>query len=191
MIDPGASSPRAERLKAALADRYRIERELGQGGMVAADAYALGCVLYEMLTGEPPFSGATAQAVVAKLLTSEPEPITTLRKIVPPHVEAATHTERQRLPADRFSRAADFTAALSGAATTVPWRGTGARPAAPRTSRMAPLLPWLVEGLATVVAVAVRTVHGEPRRAGVKWPVHRSCRFVIQSVRRMLRVEAG
>ena len=84
------------------------EREIAP----AADVYALGCVLYEMLTGEPPFDGPTAQAIVSKVLTSDPDAVTSLRKTVPPHVEAAVHTALEKVPADRFPSAKAFAEAL-------------------------------------------------------------------------------
>jgi tRNA A-37 threonylcarbamoyl transferase component Bud32 len=84
------------------------EREI----TVRSDVYALGCVLYEMLTGEPPFTGPTAQAIVAKVMTAEPAGLTLQRKTVPPHVEAAVLTALEKLPADRFASAAEFSAAL-------------------------------------------------------------------------------
>ena len=97
----------------------------------AADIYALGCVLYEMLAGEPPFTGPTAQAIVAKVLTSDPKPVTTLRKTVPPHVEAVVETALQKLPADRFQSAAAMSDALgdplSARATTTRGRAATAR----------------------------------------------------------------
>jgi len=87
-----------------------------------SDIYALGCVTYEMLVGEPPFTGPTAQAIVAKVMTAEPASLTAQRKSVPPHVDAAVLTALEKLPADRFERAADFASALAGnpsaAATT-------------------------------------------------------------------------
>ncbi|HUK64916.1 MAG TPA: serine/threonine-protein kinase, partial [Dongiaceae bacterium] len=77
-----------------------------------SDVYALGCVLYEMLLGEPPFTGPTAQAVVAKVMTEKPGPIVARRDRVPAHVEDAVFTALEKLPADRFATAAEFAAAL-------------------------------------------------------------------------------
>jgi Tol biopolymer transport system component len=89
------------------------EQAMGEPTLDArTDLYALGCVLYELLTGEPPFTGPTAQAIVAKVLSGEPAPVTALRRTVPPHVAAAVHIALQRLPADRFATAAEFASAL-------------------------------------------------------------------------------
>ena len=74
----------------------------------AADLYALGAVTYEMLTGEPPFSGATVQAIVAKVLSERPTPPSVIRDTVPAHVEAAVLKSLAKLPADRFASAAQF-----------------------------------------------------------------------------------
>lgn len=78
------------------------------------DVYALGCVLYEMLTGEPPFTGPSAQAIVAKVMGSEPERVTTLRKTVPEYVEDAVLTALEKVPADRFATAVAMSSALDG-----------------------------------------------------------------------------
>ena len=79
---------------------------------VRSDVYALGCVLYELLIGEPPFTGPTPQAIVARVMTGEPAPLTAERKTIPPHVEAAVLQALQKLPADRFASAAEFASAL-------------------------------------------------------------------------------
>jgi serine/threonine protein kinase/Tol biopolymer transport system component len=78
------------------------------------DIYALGAVTYEMLGGEPPHNGATAQAIIARLLTDEARPITSLRHTVPPHVSDAVHRALEKIPADRFSTAHEFADALHG-----------------------------------------------------------------------------
>jgi serine/threonine-protein kinase len=80
-----------------------------------ADVYALGAVTYEMLAGEAPFSGPTAQSVVARVLTEAPPPLATRRPNVPPHVDAAVRTALEKIPADRFASAAAFAAALQDA----------------------------------------------------------------------------
>ncbi|NNF13376.1 MAG: protein kinase [Gemmatimonadetes bacterium] len=81
-----------------------------------SDVYALGCVLYEMLVGEPPYTGSTAQAILGKIITQEPPSALDTRKSVPPHVDAAVRRALEKLPADRFASAQDFARALSDAA---------------------------------------------------------------------------
>jgi serine/threonine-protein kinase len=89
------------------------EQAMGEREITSrADVYALGCVLYEMLVGEPPFMGPTPQAIVARLVTEQPRSLTVQRQTVPHHVEAATLRALQKLPADRFATAAQFSEAL-------------------------------------------------------------------------------
>ena len=77
-----------------------------------SDIYALGAVLYEMLTGDPPFSGSSAQAVLARILTTQPTRTAVHRPTVPPHVDAAIARALEKIPADRFDDAGDFRKAL-------------------------------------------------------------------------------
>ncbi len=89
------------------------EREI----RASSDVYALACVVYEMLMGEPPFTGPTVQAIIAKVMTDQPHAMSVHRKSIPPHVEAAVLAGLEKLPADRIATAAEFGAALSGAVT--------------------------------------------------------------------------
>jgi serine/threonine-protein kinase len=89
------------------------ERELGP----RSDVYALGAMTYEMLTGEPPFTGPNSQAIVAKVLTEQPPPVRPKRSTVSAGAEAAILTALQKLPADRFGSAKEFAEALTEART--------------------------------------------------------------------------
>jgi eukaryotic-like serine/threonine-protein kinase len=91
------------------------EQAMGEREITArSDVYALACVTYEMLTGEPPFTGPTAQAIVAKVMTERPRSLVSQRETTPPEVEGAVLTALQKLPADRFASAREFAEALHG-----------------------------------------------------------------------------
>ena len=79
------------------------------------DVYSLGAVTYEMLTGEPPHTGTTSQAVIARVLTERPRPVRSSRPSVPEYVEAAVERALEKLPADRWATPKEFAEALSGA----------------------------------------------------------------------------
>jgi eukaryotic-like serine/threonine-protein kinase len=98
------------------------------------DIYALGAVTYEMLTGEPPFTGATTQAVVAKVLTERPAPPSTVRDTVPAAVEAAVLKALAKLPADRWSSTARFAEGLVQGEPVI--RTTAVRSAPPPRRRL-------------------------------------------------------
>jgi tetratricopeptide (TPR) repeat protein len=90
------------------------EQASGDHGVdVRTDVYALGCVLYEMLAGEPPFVGRSAQVVLARHRHDPPAPLRTVRPSVTPELEAAVNTALAKVPADRYPSITRFTDALS------------------------------------------------------------------------------
>jgi serine/threonine-protein kinase len=118
-----------------------------------SDIYALGAVTYEMLTGEPPFTGASVQAIVAKVMNAEPETPTLIRKTIPPGVEATVLRALAKLPADRQSTAAEFATGLTGTATaTTSLPITRARSASLRLWQGVAVLALIVAASALVMS---------------------------------------
>jgi len=127
------------------------EQAMGEREITAtSDVYALGCVLYEMLVGEPPFTGPTAQAIIARVVTEEPRSLTIQRKTIPEQVEAAVEQALQKLPADRFTSAAEFAAALQSQGTAAMTRARPRSPAIPHAGRAIPVP--LVAAMGVVLA---------------------------------------
>jgi serine/threonine protein kinase/Tol biopolymer transport system component len=121
-----------------------------------SDLYSLGAVTYEMLTGDPPFTGSTVQAVVAKTLTERPTPPRSVRDTIPVNVEAAVLRALAKLPADRFATASSFVAALES-------QSTSAVPVAIRPrSRLTTYAPWalLAVSLALLLPGRLRPGNG-------------------------------
>ncbi len=83
-----------------------------------SDIYSLASVLFEMLAGQPPHLGGSAQQIIMKIIAEQPAPVTQYRKSVPPHVAAALGKALEKLPADRFATAAEFGAALANPSFT-------------------------------------------------------------------------
>ncbi len=114
-----------------------------------SDIYSLGAVLYEMLAGDPPHVGAAVQQIIMKIITEPAEPVTKLRKSVPPNVAAAVAKSLEKLPADRFESAAKFADALNNSAFA---HGTAAVPRATIGQR------WWTRSTTAAAAVAVLAV---------------------------------
>ena len=148
------------------------------------DVYSLGTVLYEMLTGDPPFQGSTSQAIIARVLTEKPRSVRLSRETVPLYVDAAIDKALAKLPADRWSSAQEFAQALAGE-RAISMRApalsdAGSEPStrlgisSPRMRRTAVLLlPLLGFGLGATVATWVgrhRERNEFPVRFAVTFP---------------------
>jgi len=111
-----AGGPRLTESGLSLGTPQYMSPEQATGGReldARSDVYSLAAVVYEMLAGEPPHTGPTVQAVVAKLLTERPTRIRTVRDTVPEGIDAAVAKALSKVPADRFGGAAEFAAALA------------------------------------------------------------------------------
>lgn len=118
------------------------------------DIYSLGAVLYEMLTGDPPYTGSTSQAIIAKMLTDKPRSIRLARPAVPAQVEAAVERALAKLPADRFATGLEFSEALTPPYTAIeaPASAGGARVSSSPRKWWRDMVPWAVAVMAIVLA---------------------------------------
>jgi Tol biopolymer transport system component len=125
------------------------------------DVYSLGAVTYEMLTGEPPHTGTTSQAVIARVLTERPRPIRSSRPSVPEHVEAAVERALEKLPADRWGTPKEFAEALSGAriVTRATTTSRAAQPSAGSRPTARELAAWILAaaGLGAAAFLALKS----------------------------------
>ena len=112
-----------------------------------SDIYSLACMLYEMLAGDPPFTGSTVSAVIAKVRGDPPSSVRTVRPSVPVHVDAALARALAKLPADRYATVREFADALALAPVGP---SAGARTTGTRWRRSTRLLL----GVATILGVA-------------------------------------
>ena len=125
-----------------------------------SDIYSLAAVLYEMLIGEPPHTGATIQAIIARVLTDKPRSVRATREMVPENVDAAITRALAKLPADRFATAHQFAEALQDSRYSLPIPVTTSAAAAatapvPMAAGMrgvAHFSPWAVAVGAVLVA---------------------------------------
>jgi serine/threonine-protein kinase len=130
------------------------EQAMGQRDITScADVYALGAVTYEMLVGEPPFTGPTAQAIVAKVITTEPLPPRVQRSTIPQAMNDAVLVALAKVPADRYKTTLKFAEALartdSGPLMATP---SPARPGSRRRRWLAGAAALLVAGALAIFA---------------------------------------
>ncbi len=120
-----------------------------------SDVYSLASVLYEMLTGEPPHMGTSAQQIIMKIIAEPVKPATDLRKSIPPHVSAALSMALEKLPADRFESAKAFSEALANSAfRTALQTAAGTAASGPRRRWYASPVPYAAALLLSLAALA-------------------------------------
>ncbi|HUF35687.1 MAG TPA: protein kinase [Gemmatimonadales bacterium] len=153
----GGEEPRLTDAGVALGTPAYMSPEQATAGDVdgRADIYALGCVLYEMLAGAPPFTGTTAQAILARHSLDTVPSMRTVRSSVPEPVERVVLRALGKVPADRYATAREFADALTRAASS---QGITPAPHRPRVRRM------VLFGLSSILAATLWWIAGGANR---------------------------
>ncbi len=133
------------------------------------DVYSLGCVLYEMLAGQPPFVGSSVQAVIARKLADPVPPLRTVRESVPPALHHTVHKALARSPADRFPTAAHFVTTLEHMKAVV-----AELPASPK--RLIPIWSWVRMARRPAAALLLVVIAGLAGIVGYLWCRSRASR---------------
>ncbi|MGH7584387.1 MAG: protein kinase domain-containing protein, partial [Gemmatimonadales bacterium] len=149
-----------------------------------SDIYSLGAVLYEMLTGEPPHMGNSAQQIIMKIVAEDVQPVTHLRKNVPANVTAAVSEALEKLPADRFESAKAFADALTNPHFVGATAGAGAAATSSGLRGFKGLVrnPWWWATVAVAVAALVFTAVVAPRSAQTSAPVFTARTFETRAI---------
>ncbi|HXH27563.1 MAG TPA: protein kinase [Candidatus Polarisedimenticolia bacterium] len=117
-----------------------------------SDIYSLASVLYEMLTGQPPHLGGSAQQIIMKIIAEPVAAVTSLRKSVPPNVAATLSKALEKLPADRFATAKAFAEALADPSFTSASAAAGGSPGIPSHHRTALVAVSVFAAIVTIMA---------------------------------------
>jgi hypothetical protein len=149
-----------------------------------SDLYSLGCVLYEMLAGERPYTGPSAQAVLARQLNQPVMPVSTVRDTVPEALDRVLKRVLSKVPADRYASAADFFEAVESAVREEPGKGSQGR-LNPRQK-----IALTLGGVAAVAAIAWVTSRIDIGGDGERLPADTS-RYVILPFQRQAGVGEG
>ncbi len=160
LLSDAVSSQQLTATGLALGTKGYMSPEQAAGDQVVdarSDIYALGVVTHEMLSGEPPFSGSSAQVVLSRMLTEPPPSLEHLRRGLAPNITAAVQKALSTEPSDRFSTASGFALAL-GSVASVSDR---------RASRR--WLPWVAGAGVAAITVGVLLARG-PRPTPVGDP---------------------
>jgi eukaryotic-like serine/threonine-protein kinase len=136
------------------------EQATGERALDArSDIYSLGCVVYEMLAGQPPFTGPTVEVVARQHVTATPPPVTQYRPMVPPHLGAILSRALAKAPADRFRTSGEFAEALRQASTIAAAPAQGlVHPVSGAQARRWRLVFWIavIGAIASIALVARR-----------------------------------